>query len=216
MRPATGATPMTLIKLLTAPIRRLVNFSLFQFCIVILIIFLLQVAPDSSLGGEAFNGLDKLVSASIANAIEVKSFTRSLLTFGLMIVYVYVVYLLALAIAHRLIRRCVDFAGRHNFLGLRNAIARERGIAAYRAWEPLEHIRPRGVPQPVWEERFAWPTNDEPPYPSLWRRALFELASFVLVVLLVFVLLQVFTPIPALSWAAARAEAALGWLGCCR
>jgi hypothetical protein len=68
----------------------------------------------------------------------------------------------------------------------------------------------------LWEERFAWPANDEPPYPSLWRRALFELASFVLVVLLVFVLLQVFTPIPALSWAAVSAKAALGWLGCCR
>jgi hypothetical protein len=207
---------MTLIKLLTAPIRRLANSSLFQFCIVVLIIFLLQAAPDSSLGGEAFDGLDKLVAASItliANAIDVKSFTRSLLTFGLMIVYVYVVYLLVLAMTRRLIRRGVDFAGRHNVLGLQNAIAHERGIAAYRAWEPLEHIRPGDVPQRVWEERFAWPANDEPPYPSLWRRALFEVASFVLVVLLVLVLLQVFTPIPALSWAAGWAKAAFGWLG---
>jgi len=207
---------MTLIKLLTAPIRRLVNFSLFQFIIVVVVIFLLQAAPDSSVSGEIFNGLDKLVSGSIAvisDAIEVKSFTRSLLTFGLMIVYVYIVYLVVLAIARRVIRDCVDLAGRNNFLGLRNAIARERGIAAYRAWEPLEDLRPAEIPQPVWEERFAWPANDEPPYPSLWRRLGFELASFVLVLLLVLVLLQLFTPIPALGWLASAGKAALGLIG---
>ena len=31
--------------------------------------------------------------------------------------------------------------------GLRNAIARERGIAAYRAWLPFERIRPVNIPQ---------------------------------------------------------------------
>ncbi len=207
---------MTLIKLLTAPIRRLLNFSLFQFCIVVLIIFLLQAAPDGSVSGAMFDGLDKLVSGSIAliaGAVEVKSFTRSLLTFGLMIVYVYIVYLVGLAIARRVIRDCVDLAGRHNFLGLRNAIARERGIAAYRAWEPLEDLRPAEIPQPVWEERFAWPASNEPPYPSLWRRLAFELASFVLVVALVLVLLQEFTPIPALAWVAAAGKTTLGWVG---
>src|SRR5262249_57948308 len=102
-----------------------------------------------------------------ASALDVKSFPRSLFCFGLMIVCVYVVYLLAPAIARRLTRRCVDFAGRHNFLGLRNAIARERGIAAYRAWEPLEHIRPREVPQLVWQERFPRPANDGPTHPTL-------------------------------------------------
>lgn len=207
---------MTLIKLLTAPIRRLLNFSLFQFCIVVVVIFLLQAAPDGSVGGAMFDGLDKLVSGSIAfiaNAIEVKSFTRSLLTFGLMIVYVYIVYLVALVIARRVIRDCVDLAGRHNFLGLRNTIARERGIAAYRAWEPLEDLRPSEIPQPVWEERFAWPANNEPPYPSLWRRVALEIASSVLVVVIILVLLQEFTPIPALAWVAAAGKALLGWAG---
>jgi hypothetical protein len=207
---------MTLIKLFTAPIRRLVNFSLFQFCVVALIILLLQAAADSSIFGQVFNGLDKLVSGSItlvSNAIEVKSFTRSLLTFGLMIVYVYIVYLLALAIARRLTRRAVDFAGRENLFGLRNAIARERGIEAYRAWEPLEKIRPAEVPQDRWEEQFAWPADNTPPYPSIWRRWLFEAASFVLFALIVVVLLQEFTFIPALSWLETAGKWALGLLG---
>jgi hypothetical protein len=207
---------MTVIKLLTAPIRRLVNFSLFQFCVVALIIFLLQAAPDKSIFGQVFNGLDKLVSGSItlaSNAIEVKSFTRSLLTFGLMIVYIYIVYLLALAIMRRLTRRAVDFAGRKNLFGLRNAIARERGIQAYRAWEPLEQIRPAEVPQDTWEEQFAWPADNTPPYPSIWRRWLFEAASFVLFALIVAVLLQELTFIPALSWLETAGKWALGLLG---
>ena len=40
---------MTFIKLLTAPIRRLVGMPLFQFCVVVLIVFLLQAAPDGRL-----------------------------------------------------------------------------------------------------------------------------------------------------------------------
>jgi len=42
-------------------------------------------------------------------------------------------------------------AGGSNLFGLRNAIARERGIAAYRAWVPLERIRPVSIPQEKWE-----------------------------------------------------------------
>ena len=41
----------------------------------------------------------------------------------------------------------VDLVGWSNAFGLRNAIARERGIAAYRAWVPFERIRPASVPQ---------------------------------------------------------------------
>jgi hypothetical protein len=207
---------MTLIKLLATPVRRLVNFSLVQFCVVIAIIFLLQAAADNSIFGEMFSGLDKLVSATItlvANAMEVKSFTRSLLTFGLMIIYVYIAFLLTLAVVGKVTRKTVDFAGRKNLFGLRNAIARERGIAAYRAWEPFEHIRPREISQSAWEERFAWPADNKPPYPSLWRRVLFETASLVIVVLVIAMLLQVFTPIPALSWLAAAAKAPLGLVG---
>jgi hypothetical protein len=207
---------MTFIKLLTAPIRRLAGMPLFQFCVVVLIVFLLQAAPDGSIFGRIYDGLDKLVSGSIAliaNAISVKSFTQALLTIGLMIFYVFVVCLIVLAIARRLIRRCVDFAGRKNLFGLRNTIARERGIEAYRAWEPLEHIRPPNVPQTVWEERFAWPADNRPPYPSLWWRIAFEICSAVLLLLIIMVLLQEVVGLPVFAWLAAGGRALRGWVG---
>jgi hypothetical protein len=206
---------MGLIKLLTAPIRRLVNFSLFQLLIVFAIIVLLQAQDDNTIGGEIFAGLDRVVSASVdfvSRAFSVKSFTRSGLTFGLMIFYVYVIYLLGLAVARRCMRKTADLAGRHNLFWLRNSIARERGIEAYRAWEPLERVRPAEVPQDVWEERFAWPADNRPPYPGVAMRVLFETASFVLVALLIAALLQAFTPFPALTWLGAGVRSALGWL----
>jgi hypothetical protein len=206
---------MGLIRLLTAPFRRLVNFSLFQILVVIAIIVVLQAQDDSTIGGEIFSGLDKLVTGSVnlvSDAFSVKSFTRSWLTFGLMIAYVYVVYLVAVALARRGIRRSADLAARHNVFWLRNAIAHERGVEAYRAWEPLETIRPAEVPQDVWEQRFAWPADNRPPYPNVAVRLLYEVASFALVALLVAALLQAFTPFPALSWLGAAARGALGWL----
>jgi hypothetical protein len=61
------------------------------------------------------------------------------------------------------------------------SIARERGIAAYRAWVPLERIRPVSIPQEKWEETFAWPANNEPPYPPLAQRILRWVISYVTV-----------------------------------
>ena len=83
---------------------------------------------------------------------------------------------------------------------LRNAIARERGIEAYRAWVPLEKIRPDTIPQEQWEQTFAWPPNNEPPYPPLVRRMLHGLLSYLAVILGVAVLLHIFTPFPVLTW----------------
>ena len=77
---------------------------------------------------------------------------------------------------------------------------RERGIAAYRAWVPLERIRPVSIPQEKWEETFAWPANNEPPYPPLAPRILRGVISYVTVGLVAAVLLQVFTPFPVLTW----------------
>jgi hypothetical protein len=98
------------------------------------------------------------------------------------------------------IRAMVDFIGWSNVFGLRNAIARERGIAAYRAWVPFERIRPANIPQDKWEEAFAWPANNNPPYPPLAQRMFRGVMSYVTVVLIAAVLLQVFTPFPALTW----------------
>ena len=135
---------------------------------------------------------------------NVKSFTKSWLTSGFMIAYVYLACLLILSLVRVTIRAAVDFVGWSNAFGLRNAIARERGIAAYRAWVPFERIRPADIPQEKWEEAFAWPANNKPPYPPLAQRMLRRLISYMAVVLIAAVLLQVFTPFPApdLAWPA--------------
>src|SRR6516165_6556710 len=98
------------------------------------------------------------------------------------------------------VSKVVDVIGWSNLFGLRNAIARERGIAAYRAWVPFERIRPASIPQEKWEETFAWPANNEPPYPPLSQRILRVAISYVAVLLAAAVLLQMFTPFPVLNW----------------
>jgi hypothetical protein len=194
---------MGVIKLLAAPVRGIVRFPLFQLAVVVAIILLLQAADDTSVFGQIFSGLDKLVDATVrlCSAIfDVKSFTKSWLTSGFMIAYVYLACLLLLFLVRVAIRAMVDFIGWSNLFGLRNAIARERGIAAYRAWVPFERIRPANIPQEKWEEAFAWPADDNPPYPPLAQRLLRGAMSYVIVVLVAAVLLQLFTPFPVLTW----------------
>lgn len=194
---------MGVIKLLAAPVRGIVRFPLFQLAVVVAIILLLQAADDKSVLGQIFSGLDKLVDSTVrlCSAIfDVKSFTKSWLTSGFMIAYVYLACLLLLLLARVAIRAMVDFIAWSNLLGLRNAIARERGIAAYRAWVPLEKIRPADIPQDKWEEAFAWPADDNPPYPPLAQRLLRGAMSYCVVALVAAVLLQMFTPFPVLTW----------------
>ena len=194
---------MGLIKLIVAPIRTIVRFPLFQLAVVIAIILVLQAADDNSAFGRIYSGLDKLVDLGIqlcGQIFEVKSFTKSWLTLGLMIGYVYLVGLVALFIVRRLIGRCVDVLGAHNALGLRSTIARERGIAAYRAWLPLERIRPKHIPQDQWEETYAWPAHDRPPYAPLSQRMFVGILSYLLVLLAIAAILQFWTPFPALTW----------------
>jgi hypothetical protein len=193
---------MSLIKTLVAPIRRVLRFPLFQLAVVVFVILFLQAADDQSIRGQVFNGLDKLVSATmslIVSVFDVKSFTRSWLTSGFWIAYVYGVCLLIYYLARMAFGVLVDRAARSN-AWLRNSVARERGIEAYQAWEPLERIRPENVPQAKWEETYAWPPNNRPPYPPLAKRVLREVVSYVAVILILAALLQWFTPLPALSW----------------
>jgi hypothetical protein len=200
---------MGMIKLLAAPIRSIVRFPLFQLAVVVAVILLLQAADDKSARGQIFNGLDKLVESTVglfSAVFNVKSFTKSWLTSGFWIAYVYLACLLILSLVRVTIRAVVDFVGWSNAFGLRNAIARERGIAAYRAWVPFERIRPDNIPQEKWEETFAWPANDKPPYPPLTQRVLRGVISYVAVILVAAVLLQFFTPFPALTWLAALAK----------
>jgi hypothetical protein len=194
---------MGMIKLLVAPIRSIVRFPLFQLAVVVAVILLLQAADDKSPFGQIFNGLDELVDSTVRlflAVFNVKSFTKSWLTSGFMIAYVYLACLLILSLVRITIRAAVDFLGWSNAFGLRNAIARERGIAAYRAWLPFERIRPANIPQEKWEEAFAWPPNNKPPYPPLAQRMLRRVISYMTVVLVAAVLLQAFTPFPALTW----------------
>jgi hypothetical protein len=192
-----------MIKLLAAPIRRIVRFPLFQLAVVVAVILWLQAAADDSAFGQIFNALDKLVDSTVRSfsaVFNVKSFTKSWLTSGFMIAYVYLACLLILWLLRVAIRAISDFVGWSNAFGLRNAIARERGIVAYRAWVPFERIRPADIPQDEWEEAYAWPANNKPPYPPLAHRVLRELISYVAVVVVAAVLLQLFTPFSVLTW----------------
>src|SRR6266571_817407 len=202
-----------MIKLLAAPVRSIVRFPLFQLAVVVAVILFLQAGDDKSARGQMFNGLDELVESTVglfSAVFNVKSFTKSWLTTGFWIAYVYLACLLILALLRVTTRALVDFIGWTNAFGMRNAIARERGVAAYRAWVPLEKIRPANIPQERWEEAFAWPANDKPPYPPLAQRILHGLMSYLTVVLAAAILLQAFTPFPVLTWLGKLAKILVG------
>jgi hypothetical protein len=192
-----------MIKLISSPIRGLARFPLVQFAIVIAVILWLQAADDKSMFGEIFSGLDKIVESTvqtISTVFTVRSFTRSWLTFGFMIAYVYLAGSLILWLVRVLIRAAIDFAGRHNLLYLRSTIARERGIGAYRAWVPFERIRPSHISQQDWEEAFAWPPDNKPPYPPLGHRMLRAALFYAAMIVTAACLLQFLTPFHVLTW----------------
>jgi hypothetical protein len=192
-----------MIKLILAPIRSIVRFPLMQLAIVIGVILWLQAADDKSVLGQIFNGLDKLVDATVqlfSAVFTVKSFTKSWLISGFMIAYVYLAGSLILFLGRLMIIATVDFVGRSNLLYLRNAIARERGIGAYRAWIPLERIRPAHISQQEWEQAYAWPANNKPPYPPLGHRIMRGVLSYGAMILIAAFLLQFLTPFPILTW----------------
>ena len=59
---------MVLIKLLLAPIRRVVSFPLFQLTVAIAVILLLQAADSRSVFGEIFSTLDLLVDFTVTDS----------------------------------------------------------------------------------------------------------------------------------------------------
>ena len=206
---------MAVLRLIAAPIRSFLRFPLVQLAFVVAIVLLLQAADEASLFGRVFGALDALVDGTIAlfaDLFRVKSFTRSGLTLALMIGYVYLVGWAIVVLLRFLLRLLIDVIGRSNAFGLRHSIARQRGIAAYRAWVPLERIRPAAIPQQVWEEEFAWPADNKPPYPPLHHRILRGVLSYLMVAAAIAVLLQLFTPLPALSWLGKLAEPLVRWV----
>ena len=83
----------TMTKLILAPFRSLLRSPLVHFAVVVILILVLQAAPDDSTGGEIFTGLDKLVGSTVdlvLGAFAVKSFTKAWLVSGIMMAYVYV------------------------------------------------------------------------------------------------------------------------------
>jgi hypothetical protein len=194
---------MAPIKLLLAPIRRVINFPLFQLALAVAAILWLQAASDASILGQIYNAIDRLVDFTVqrcAAIFEIKSFTKAWLTTGFWIAYVYLAGLVILYLLKVVITVAVELMARHNVFYLRDTIARERGIEAYRAWLPLERIRPAHIAQEKWEEAFAWPANNMPPYPSLARRIARVAAFYAAVLLIIAVLLQEFTWFAVLTW----------------
>jgi hypothetical protein len=194
---------MAPIKLLLAPLRRVIHFPLFQLALAVAAILWLQAANDASVLGQIYSAIDRLVDFTVqrfAAIFEIKSFTKAWLTTGFWIAYVYLAGLVILYLVKTVIMAAVEFAARHNVFYLRNVIARERGIEAYRAWLPLERIRPAHIAQDRWEETFAWPANNMPPYPSLARVITRAVVSYLAVLLILGVLLQEFTRFPVLTW----------------
>ncbi len=200
---------MGLIRLIAAPIRRLASSRLVQLAVVVAIILLLENFSDSRpILSQVADVLDKAVEGTVQlvsdHLVRLRTFSKSLLTDSVMIVYVYIICLAIFTVLRLAVRLILDLAGLTNFLWLRDTIARERGIAAYKAWLPLERIRPADCPQEVWEERFAWPKDNKPPYPPLHWRILRAVVAYVIVIVLIAVLIQLFTPFPVLTWIWAR------------
>jgi hypothetical protein len=204
---------MGMIKLIAAPIRSVIRFPLFQLAVVVAIILWFQAAPETSVQGRLFAALDGLVDATVslfAAMFTVKSFTKSWLTSGFWIAYVYLACLVILAIARFLLRIVIDIVGRTNLFYLRNAIARDRGIEAYRAWLPLERIRPDNISQETWEERFAWPADNSPPYLPWPQRFARAFLVYVGVIVAIAIAIQMLTPFPVVNWSIALARRLVG------
>lgn len=195
---------MGAIRLLAAPIRQIANSRLFQFAAVVAITLLLDhYAYDYAVLRTVVDGLKNLVNATVqlcSDFFRVGILTDPMLQAALTLAYVYVTCLVIFFLLRHATRKTVDVVGRHNFLWLRSSIARERGIAAYQAWVPLETIRPPDYPQDKWEQEYAWPADNKPPYPPLGQRILRETISAVVILAAAAVLLQLFTPFPVLSW----------------
>jgi hypothetical protein len=195
---------MGAIRLLAAPIRHIANSRLFQLAVVVLIILLLDhYSYDHPVLQPIAGSLKAVVTDTVqlfSEYFRVGILTDPVLQVGLMITYVYVVCLLIFSLLRVIARWLVDLAGWSNFLWLRNAIARERGFDAYRAWLPLEKIRPAHIPQEQWETTFAWPPDNKPPYPPLAQRIVYGVISYLVVIAGVAILIQRFTPFPVLNW----------------
>jgi hypothetical protein len=70
----------------------------------------------------------------------------------------------------------------------------------------LESIRPASIPQERWEETYAWPLDNKPPYPPRIYQFMRAVAIYVVAVAIIAVLLQELTPFAAVNWLGAMAK----------
>jgi hypothetical protein len=202
------------IRLIAAPISSIARSRLVQLFVVVAVILLLDhYSYDYAALKPIAEGLQKVVTGTVhlcSEYFRIGILTDPVLQVGLMIAYVYVICVLVFYLLRFLITRIIDFVGWSNLFFLRNTIARERGIAAYRAWEPLERIRPDDISQDRWEATFAWPPDNSPPYPPLPVRMVRGAISYIVVFLIAAVILQAFTPFPVLTWLAKLTRTLVG------
>jgi len=201
---ATMGALMGPIRLLAAPIRHIAGSRLFQLAVVIVIILLVDYYSfDYAALRQISSGLQAIADSTVrfySTYFRVGILTNHFLQVGVIIALVYAVCLIIAFVLRAGLRGAITFVGKHNVFWLRNAIARERGIAAYRAWLPLERIRPNRVSQEDWEEAYAWPSDNKPPYPPLARRLWTGIVSYLIIILVFAFVLQAFTPLTVLSW----------------
>jgi hypothetical protein len=129
--------PIRPLRLFVAPIRSIVRSRLFQLAAVLAIVLLLDhYSFDYAALHQISATLKALVDTTaqlLSQLFRVGILTDPVLQVGLIVAYVYLVCWILVLFLRVLVRRAVDLIGRSNFLWLRNAIARERGIVAYRA-----------------------------------------------------------------------------------
>ena len=93
-------------KLMLAPLRRIVRFPLFQLAVTVAVILWLEAAPDASISGQIYSAIDHVVDFTVqrcAALFDIKSFTRSWLTAGFWIAYVYLIGLVILYLLRALV-----------------------------------------------------------------------------------------------------------------
>ena len=124
------------------------QFPLFQLAIVVAAILSCRPPTKSRCWG---NSSTASISSSYERHLHIGNHHREILYQSMAHIGVHDRLCLPRLVAHPVphayseSRIVVDLIGRNNLFWLRSAIARERGIAAYRAWLPFEQIRPATV-----------------------------------------------------------------------
>ena len=146
-------------------------------------------------------------------SLPVKSVTRSGLTLFLTVAYVYLALALIFLLLRVFLRALIDLVGWSNAFGLRNAIAGKEVLLRTGRGCPLNaYARRRSLKRNGRRLSRGLPIIGHR-IPSLPYRVLRAAASYLLLFLIMAALLQLFTPIPVITWLAALTRMVLGRAG---